>query len=85
MGATFRPFHLLSFHKPFADDLIHRRLGHGCGDRLPMTIAISMPQRPFEAVQLVLDIDLARGPSRRSQAFRHVGHHRDPHRDMKPI
>jgi predicted oxidoreductase len=42
MGAAFRPFHLLRFHKPCADDLIYCRLGHGCGDRLPMTIAISI-------------------------------------------
>ena len=41
MGAAFRPFPLL-FFKPFANDLIHRRLGNGYGDRLPITMASSI-------------------------------------------
>jgi hypothetical protein len=38
-------------------------------DLLERFVDIAMPQRPFEAVQLVLDIDWACGLSRRWQAF----------------
>jgi hypothetical protein len=48
-------------------------------------VDIAMPLRPFEALQLVLDIDAAGGLSRRWQAFRYLGHHCDSHCDMKPV